>query len=442
MTRNLTTPLAAACLFLSGMVAALLWDRTSPVLRADSADRETRSDVPKAAIVGGSGSVLEQLERQYEVFAPINRSFELVAKAVSPAVVHIVAIKERQTDRNRLLRYEETGSGFITGAPGASGLFVLTNHHVVEGAKERDISICLLDGRVIKPSRFWSDKMGDIAVLELSQGDLPVARLGDSDEVSVGTWVMAIGSPFGLKHSVCQGIISARGRHEEELHDEGVENQDFLQTDAAINPGNSGGPLVNMKGEVIGINTAIATNHGGSEGVGFSIPINLAKWIMGQLVKDGKVRRGGLGVDLADVLPDRAAVLGLERPRGARILGVHQDSPAAVAGIKGDDVVLQFNGVEILDLNHLINLVSMSPIGQSAELAVWRNHKIFKVRVTIADLDAVRARQTAAAPKASRSSDGYLRRPAPVSPAAPPPPNPNPRPATPSIKPGGGIPRR
>src|SRR5262249_12786181 len=152
--------------------------------------------------------------------------------------------------------------------------------------------------------------------------DLPAARMGDSDEASVGTWVVALGSPFGLTQSVTQGIISARMRHEEELENDGVVNQQFLQTDAAINPGNSGGPLVNMKGEVIGINTAIASNGGGSEGVGFSIPINLARWAMGQLLASGKVSRGAMGVRLQPVDAQEAVDLGLDRPRGARIQSV------------------------------------------------------------------------------------------------------------------------
>ena len=150
-------------------------------------------------------------------------------------------------------------------------------------------------------------------MLNLGRDDLPAARLGDSDEATVGTWVLALGSPFGLTHSVSQGIISARGRHMDELQD--VEYQDFLQTDAAINPGNSGGPLVNMKGEVIGINNSIASNGGGNEGVGFSIPINLARWIMGQLVTRGRVSRGALGVILhPEFRIEDALALGLDRP--------------------------------------------------------------------------------------------------------------------------------
>ena len=173
-------------------------------------------------------------------------------------------------------------------------------------------------------------------------------------------------------HSVSQGIISARGRHMDELQD--VKNQDFLQTDAAINPGNSGGPLVNMKGEVIGVNNSIASNGGGNEGVGFSIPINLARWIMNELIVHGHVTRGALGVNLQSNFRQEDAVnLGLDRPRGAWIEKVYADSPAALGGLADGDVILQFAGVEIHDLNHLINTVSMTAVGVPADVVIWRN---------------------------------------------------------------------
>ena len=219
-------------------------------------------------------AIYNLLAKQYEQFQHVNRTFELVAKAVSPAVVHIVAEKTTRVDDTRRPRQvEETGSGVIVRSDRSPGLYVLTNHHVIDGSKPSKIRVFLQDGRAILPVKVWKDAMADIAVLKLDRNDLPAARLGNSDDAPVGSWVMALGSPFGLMHSVSQGIISARGRHMDELED--VHNQDFLQTDAAINPGNSGGPLVNMKGEVIGINNSIASNNGGNEGVGFSIPTNL-----------------------------------------------------------------------------------------------------------------------------------------------------------------------
>jgi serine protease Do len=350
-----------------------------------------------------------RLDEQYEQFRQINQTFEMVARAVAPSVVHIVAHKtSRGEDGGRLRHFEETGSGVIVRGDRTRSLYVLTNNHVVEGTQPAKVNIFLHDGRALHPDRYWLDKAADIAVLNLPRADLPAARLGNSDEASVGTWVLALGSPFGLTHSVSQGIISARGRHMEELQD--VENQDFLQTDAAINPGNSGGPLVNMKGEVIGINNSIASNGGGNEGVGFSIPINLARWIMNQLVAQGRVSRGALGIDLhPEFRPEDAVTLGLERPRGAWVERVHPGSPAATGGLKGNDVVVQFNGVEIFDLNHLINMVSMAPIGQAAEVVVWRGGKLETLRVTVGERERTIAAVSAPAGD-RRASGGLLRR--------------------------------
>ncbi len=328
-----------------------------------------------------------ELARQYEKFAVIDRTYQLVSRAVSPSVVHIVATKSsRGEDAGRARRYEETGSGVIVRASRGSELYVLTNNHVVEKTTAPKVEILLKDGRALHPKAMWLDAKADIAVLALDRDDLPAARLGNSDDAVVGTWVLAMGSPFGLMHSVSQGIISARGRHMEELAD--VENQDFLQTDAAINPGNSGGPLVNMKGEVIGINNSIASNGGGNEGVGFSIPINLAKWIMEELLAHGHVNRGALGVRLhPDFRPEDAVRLGLERPAGAWVDSVEPGSPAATAGLRDGDVILRFNAVEINDLNHLINIVSMSAIGRPAEVVVWRGRKLVNLNVTVGDKD-------------------------------------------------------
>jgi serine protease Do len=353
-----------------------------------------------------------RLDEQYEQFRQINQTFEMVARAVAPSVVHIVAHKtSRAEDGGRPRHFEETGSGVIVRGDRTRSLYVLTNNHVVEGTPPAKISIYLHDGRALRPDRYWLDKAADIAVLNLGRDDLPAARLGNSDEASVGTWVLALGSPFGLTHSVSQGIISARGRHMEELQD--VEYQDFLQTDAAINPGNSGGPLVNMKGEVIGINNSIASNGGGNEGVGFSIPINLARWIMTQLVAQGRVNRGALGIDLhPEFRPEDAVSLGLERPRGAWIERVHPGSPAATGGLRSGDVVLRFNGVEILGLNHLINMVSMAPIGQAAEVVIWRGGKLDTYKITVGERDRTIAAASAAGDRrsAGTGTGGLLRR--------------------------------
>jgi len=356
--------------------------------------------------------IYDLLSKQYERFQHINQTFELVAKAVSPAVVHIVAQKSTRTDDNKRPRhFEETGSGVIVRSSRGAGLYVLTNHHVIDGARPSSIQVKLLDSRTIHPVKTWTDGDADIAVLKLDQDDLPAAKLGNSDDAAVGTWVLALGSPFGLMHSVSQGIISARGRHMEELED--VKNQDFLQTDAAINPGNSGGPLVNMKGEVIGINNSIASNGGGNEGVGFSIPINLARWIMDELVVHGRVKRGALGVDLNSDFGEKAAIaLGMERPHGALIGRVYPASPADRAGIRDGDVILRFAGSDIVDLNHLINSVSMTAVGQTAEVVVWRDRRELTVHVTVGDRDRTVPPSHPSSP-ADRAHDpsGLVRRP-------------------------------
>lgn len=419
MTRR-STPLVLLLTLVCGILAGLLLGRGGPTLSAQggaggpAAVAHSVAVRPAETLRGASENALyEQLARQYLQFEQVNRTFELVARVVSPAVVHIVAEKVGRTDESTKVRhYEETGSGAIVRGDHQRSLYVLTNNHVVEGALPARISIFLQDGRSIHPEQVWLDAKADIAVLKLGREDLPAARLGNSEETRVGEWVMALGSPFGLMHSVSQGIISARGRHMDELQD--VENQDFLQTDAAINPGNSGGPLVNMKGEVIGINNSIASNGGGNEGVGFSIPINLARWIMDQLVSQGRVNRGALGINLRpEFRPEDAASLGLERPHGAWVKEVPAGSPASRGGLLADDVIVKFQGVEVHDLNHLINMVSMAPIGQPAEVVVWRGRASVVLTVTVGDRErtVAQAGQTGEKLPAQAPRNGLLRRP-------------------------------
>ena len=338
----------------------------------------------------------------YRQFQPVNTIFQKVSRTLSPSVVHIVA---RKND-GPAGQVEESGSGVVV-ASEHPGQYIMTNNHVVTNSRPKQIRIQLSDGRVISPERVWTDPRADIAILQLPENapKLEPARMGDSDEVSVGTWVLALGSPFGLMHSVSQGIISARGRHEAELFQDGVENQDFLQTDAAINPGNSGGPLVDLKGEVVGINTAIASQGGGSEGVGFSIPINLARWIMDQLLTHGKVQRGAMGIDLDELPAHRAEQLGMERPIGAIVTTVHPDSPAQLAGLRGQDVIIRFNSKEVKDLNHLINMVSMAPIGIPADVEVWREGAPVRLKVQVGSREQVLA----------QNGDGIQRENAPVT---------------------------
>ena len=428
MRRN-ASPVVLAVTMLVGVLIGALLTRGGPLISAQATGAAQASErgEPQPSPEGSAAVTprpapppraatedadYDQLARQYAQFEHVNRTFELVARVVSPAVVHIVAEKTGRIDETaRVRHYEETGSGVIVRGDRSRTLYVLTNNHVVEGTAPTKISIFLQSGQSLHPTQLWLDAAADVAVMLLPREDLPAARFGNSDEAVVGSWVLALGSPFGLMHSVSQGIISARGRHMDELTD--VENQDFLQTDAAINPGNSGGPLVNMKGEVIGINNSIASNGGGNEGVGFSIPINLARWIMNQLVTKGRVSRGALGINLhRELRPDDAVRLGLDRPQGAWVEEVRSASPAAVAGLRGDDVILQFRGVEVHDLNHLINMVSMAPIGQEADLLVWRKGQRLNLKVTVGDRDRTMAKTAAppAGPPPARGG-GLLQRP-------------------------------
>jgi serine protease Do len=220
------------------------------------------------------------------------------------------------------------------------------------------------------------------------------SHIGNSDQVEIGDFVLAFGSPFGLSQSITFGIISAKGRRDLELGDDSVRFQDFMQTDAAINPGNSGGPLINLRGEVVGMNTAIASSSGGNEGIGFTIPVNMVMVVARQLVERGTVVRAYLGVKLDGKFgPTIAKSVGLRQPRGAYVTEITANSPAAAAGIKPSDVILEFNGVRVEDDSHLINLVSLAEVGKEVPLLVLRERKLTRLTVKTAP----------APPKPSRS---------------------------------------
>jgi serine protease Do len=317
---------------------------------------------------------------------PLQESSELLAKIArltTNSVVHIQS--ERRTPRGRLV--EETGSGVIMESGKAKGFFVVSNRHVVDGTELDHISIYLHDGRVIHPTKIWTDEKTDVAVMQVAPSNLQAARWGDSEKVDIGHLVLAMGSPFGLSQSVTLGIISAKGRRSLKLGETSdMLNQDFLQTDAAINPGNSGGPLIDMQGQVIGINTAIASNSGGNEGIGFSIPSNLVRRVTEQLLEHGKVTRAYLGVKLdPEFNSEAAARLKLDRVRGARVLEVYPKTPASRASLLKDDVVFTFDGVEVLDENHLINLVSLTAIGKKVKVVIYRAGQYQTIDVTVGD---------------------------------------------------------
>jgi serine protease Do len=262
---------------------------------------------------------------------------------------------------------------------------VVTNRHVVNRAELDDILLRLDDGREIHPQRAWSDADTDIAVLDVVADDLQPARLAEKDTLQIGDAVLAIGSPFGLAHSVTLGIVSAKGRRDLDLGEGRVRFQDFIQTDAAINPGNSGGPLVNIRGEVVGLNTAIASNSGGSEGIGFAIPIAMVMFVSRQLVEHGQVHRAYLGVSLDKTFtPQHADRLGMPRPVGALVLGVTPGAPADRAGIRREDVIIEYDGRPVDDDDHLLSLVSTTPLGRTVAVVIFRDRGRSTLELTVA----------------------------------------------------------
>ncbi len=274
----------------------------------------------------------------------------------------------RRRQAPRKFKQTGLGSGFLTDAEG----YILTNNHVVEDAQK--ITVKLSDERVFEAEVVGTDKPSDLAVLKI-KGKVPAGLvplpLGDSDKLQIGEWVVAVGAPYGLYETVTTGIISAKGRENTGISTYG----NFLQTDAAINPGNSGGPLVNLDGEAIGINTAIYSQTGGYQGIGFAIPVNLAKHVMVDLIKHGKVTRGWLGVSIQQLSPDMADALGMKDHHGALVGDVVPGGPAEQAGVRRGDVILKLQGQDILDANDLMNRIALIPPGTTIDLTLFRDGK-------------------------------------------------------------------
>jgi Do/DeqQ family serine protease len=326
------------------------------------------------------------------------QSYADLVSRVSPAVVTIRSTeKGRQSQQfpflndpslrdffgNRLpqqapsQRVQGVGSGVIVNSNG----YILTNHHVVDGALE--IKVELPDRRTFTAKLVGSDKPSDLAVLKIDATSLPTLQLGDSDRVRVGDFVLAVGNPLGIGQTVTSGIVSAKGRATG-LSDGSFE--DFLQTDAAINRGNSGGALVNTTGELIGINSQIVSPSGGNIGIGFAIPSNMAKAVMDQLLKTGKVRRGMLGVTIQSVDADLAASLNLPAARGAIVTSVSANGPAEKAGLKRGDVITTINGQQIADTNNLRNVVAGMAPGTQISVAALRDGSEQKFNLALAEL--------------------------------------------------------
>jgi serine protease Do len=274
-------------------------------------------------------------------------------------------------------RQQSLGSGFIIDADGS----ILTNNHVVENAQKIVVKL-LGDDQEYEAKVIGRDPKTDIAIIKINtKTNLPTANFGDSDKLEVGEWVVAIGNPFGLDSTVTSGIVSAKGRH---IGQGPYDN--FIQTDASINPGNSGGPLINLRGEVIGINTAIFSRTGGNMGIGFAIPVNLAKELLPQLKGKGKVTRGYLGVLIQKVTPEIAESLGMERGYGALVANVSKDGPAEKAGIKVGDVIVEFDGKEVKDSGDLPIIVARTPVDKKVRMKVLRDKKEVILNVAVGEL--------------------------------------------------------
>jgi serine protease Do len=271
---------------------------------------------------------------------------------------------------------QSLGSGVIVSPDG----YIITNNHVVEQADE--IRVTLFDKRSFKAKLIGADNKTDVAIVKIDADNLYAVKWGDSDKLQVGEFVLAIGNPYGLSHTVTMGIISAVGRANVGIAD----YEDFIQTDAAINPGNSGGPLVNTKGELIGINTAIFSKSGGYQGIGFAVPSNMARLVMDQLIQKGKVTRGWLGVTIQEITPELSQKFGLKTAKGALIGDVAKGSPAEKSGLKRGDIILEFNGKKVSDVGNLRNMVAQSKVGVQIPLIIIRAGKEYALTVTTSEL--------------------------------------------------------
>jgi len=324
-----------------------------------------------------------------------NVAFSDVVKVVSPTVVYISTTKTVKRDISPFSHFFDSpfddfsepfripkkwkehglGSGVIVSPDG----YILTNSHVVEKADE--IEVTLYEKGNYKGKVIGSDPTTDIAVIKIAAKELPAIKWGDSEVLQVGEFVLAFGNPYGLRHTVTMGIVSAVGRANVGI----APYEDFIQTDAAINPGNSGGPLVNIKGELVGINTALFSQTGGYQGIGFAVPSNMAESVMKQLIEGGKVIRGWLGVTIQSVTPELAKEFGLDKSSGAIISDVFKASPAEKAGLKRGDVVLEVNGKTVKDAASLRNMVAQSRVGSNIRIKIMRENKPIVLTVTVAE---------------------------------------------------------
>jgi serine protease Do len=382
----------------------------------------------KAAVVGALIAVLaafpaaaqedEEVADSVQMLERLSNAFTKVARDASPAVVFITVEKEREQAmtgpeglglenlRDLFEQFFGEGGlppGMAPGAPGGQGGpgagpggpmmygqgsgfiisqdgYIVTNNHVV-GEADR-VTVELDDGREMTAEIVGSDPQTEIALLKINASDLPTLPMGDSTDVEVGQWAIAIGNPFGLAQTVTTGVVSARGRGNVRI----VDYADFIQTDAAINPGNSGGPLLNLRGEVIGMNTAIFSRSGGSMGIGFAIPVNMIKYVANQLQTQGAVDRGYLGISIQNLTPDLADWFGLSEGRGVLIAEVAPGSPAEQAGLQRDDVIVEYNGREVDEVGSFRSRVATTEPGSDVTLTILRGDERMDRTVTLGEL--------------------------------------------------------
>ncbi|THB74252.1 MAG: DegQ family serine endoprotease [Desulfobulbaceae bacterium] len=354
-----------------------------------------------ALLLSAPGSWAKSAKSDVEILNQTAQAFTRVAKQAKPAVVHIsVESTASSTNYEQFFNHpffeqffgpqfrnqpppkrqqRGTGSGFIISDDG----YILTNNHVVENAEK--ITVTLAENQKVEARMIGTDPQSDVALIKIDLDEkLPTVPLGDSGRLEVGEWVIAIGNPFGLSQTVTVGVVSAKGRSRVGIN----EYENFIQTDAAINPGNSGGPLLNIQGEVIGINSALYSRTGGYMGIGFAIPINMVKSIEDQLQKHGKVTRGWLGVAIQDVDENLAESFGLKTPEGILVSEVTPDSPAQKAGLKQGDVLIELNGVKLKDVADLRNRIALTMPNSKVDLIVIRDGKSMDIEVTIGEQPA------------------------------------------------------
>ena len=276
------------------------------------------------------------------------------------------------------------GSGFIISKDG----YILSNNHVVGEADK--IKVTMNDGREFDAKLIGADPQSDVAVIKIdADDDLPVIELGDSDRLEVGEWVIAVGNPFGLNASLTVGVVSAKGRSDLRIVDDGAGYEDFIQTDAAINPGNSGGPLLDIDGKAIGLNTAIYSQSGGYMGIGFAIPINMAKSIKDQLVKSGKVVRGYVGIRGEEIDPKLAKAMGIENSNAIQVIQVVEDSPAGKGGLEAGDIIVKMDGKDIEGWSVFRNKIAMMGPDKKVEMVVLRDSKEKTIKITVGSADEI-----------------------------------------------------